>query len=52
MVKINEFSHKDQYGYDIVEDAAIYMRNDPMFYRKHYFPTMTQCQDAHRDGKK
>ena len=52
MVKINEFSHNDQYGYDIVEDAAIYMRNDPMFYRKHYFPNMTQCQDAHRDGKK
>ena len=52
MVKINEFSHKDQFGYDIVEDAAIYMRNNPMFYRQHYFPTMTKCQDAHREGKK
>ena len=43
MVKIVEFSHADDLGYDVVEDVAIYMRNDPMFYRKHYFPAMTKC---------
>jgi len=48
---IREFAN-DQLGYDVVEDAKIFMRNDPMFYRKHYFPAMTQCQDAHRTGKK
>ena len=51
MVKINEFADT-KLGYDIVEDAAIYMRNNPLFYRQHYFPAMTKCQDAHRLGKK
>ena len=51
MVKINEFADA-KLGYDIVEDAAIYMRNNPLFYRQHYFPAMTKCQDAHRLGKK
>jgi len=48
---IREFAN-DQLGYDVVEDAKIFMLNDPMFYRKHYFPAMTQCQDAYRTGKK
>ena len=52
MVKILEFSHQDDLGYNLVDDAAIYMRNDPLFYRQHYFPAMTKCQDAHREGRK
>ena len=52
MVKILEFSHADDLGYNLVDDAVVYMQNNPMFYRKHYFPAMTKCQDAYREGKK
>ena len=36
--------------WDLVEDTLVYMRNEPMFYRKEYYPTMTQVADNHRDG--
>jgi len=47
MVKINEFHDmevdKDNplfapLPYDLGEDLMIFMRNDPMFYRRHFFP--------------
>jgi len=47
MVKINEFydaeSDKDKpifepLPYDLGEDLMVFMRNDPMFYRRHFFP--------------
>ena len=36
--------------WDLVEDALVYMRNEPMFYRKEYYPIMTQIADSHRAG--
>lgn len=47
---IREFTH-DSLGFDVVEDAMVYMRNDPMFYRKHYYPAMVQACNATREGK-
>tara|TARA_B100001013_G_C24620643_1_gene447085 strand:+ start:324 stop:671 length:348 start_codon:yes stop_codon:yes gene_type:complete len=38
--------------YDVVEDTLCYMRNDPMFYRKHYYPAIAKLADHHRAGKK
>lgn len=38
--------------YDIVDDTIVYMRNDPMFYRKHYFPAMSKLADLHSSGGK
>ena len=38
--------------YDLVDDTIVYMRNDPMFYRQHYFPAMTNLADMHRSGAK
>ena len=45
MVKINEFHDidipKEIYpspDYDVAEDLKVYIRNDPMFYRKSFFP--------------
>ena len=45
MVKINEFHDMDipkeiypAPDYDVKEDLKIYIRNDPMFYRKSFFP--------------
>jgi len=51
MVMIKEFTN-DELGYDVVEDAMIYMRNNPMFYRKYYFPAMTKACDCCRENKK
>ena len=48
MVKLVEFS-EDKYeqdlGFNVVEDLCQHMRNDPIFYRKMYYPTMATMQD-------
>ena len=44
-------SHSANIDFDIVEDAIIYMQNDPMFYRKEYYPAMTKLADMHREGQ-
>lgn len=38
--------------FDIVDDLAIYMRNDPVFYRKTYFPVLEQMKASFKSGKK
>jgi len=38
--------------FDVVDDAHVFMRNDPVFYRKYYYPTMSKMADCHRAGKK
>lgn len=55
---IKDFTENPLHGndkglpYDVVEDTLCYMRNDPMFYRKHYYPTIAKLADHHRAGKK
>ena len=45
-MKINEFHDMTDKeilpkpDYNIAEDLMIFMRNDPMFYRRSYFPTL------------
>jgi len=53
MVKINEFADLDipkeiypKPDYDVKEDLKIYMRNDPMFYRKAFFPAMDEYRQT------
>ena len=38
-------------NFDIVDDTSFYMRNDPEFYRKEYFPAMASIADMHSKGK-
>lgn len=38
--------------FDIVDDLAIYMRNDPTFYRKSYFPALEQMKASFKAKKK
>jgi hypothetical protein len=38
--------------FDIVEDLFVFMKNDPMFYRRMYFPTMAKIADAMQANKK
>jgi hypothetical protein len=54
MVKIVEFSNpleKQERPFDVVDDLTIFMRNDPAFYRKHYFPMMAKISDMHEKGE-
>jgi hypothetical protein len=41
---------KDDIPFDVAEDLAIYMRNDPMFYRKTFFPAMASVSDRMERG--
>jgi len=51
---INEFSNKDdmKLPFDVVDDAIVFMRNDPQFYRKQYFPAVAKLADLVRAKKK
>jgi hypothetical protein len=52
-MKINEFHDPVdlKIPYDVVEDVVVFMRNDPQFYRKDFFPALSKVADLHRAGK-
>ena len=52
MVKLLELGQtlEDKIDYDIVDDAIVYMRNEPMFYRQNYYPAISKMADCHRNG--
>lgn len=39
-------------GYDLKDDLMVFMNNDPVFYRKRYFPTMLKFDKYHKAGKR
>jgi hypothetical protein len=48
MVKIVEFFNQtDDEGlpFNVVEDVTIFMRNNPSFYRKHYYPAILHLKE-------
>lgn len=56
MVKINEFFDNGEVteptiDYDPGQDLIIFMQNDPMFYRKHLYPAMLDCEAAQSNGE-
>jgi len=52
-MRIDEFTQPidDSLPFDVVDDVAVYMRNDPMFYRKQLFPAIMKMKDRHAAGK-
>ena len=54
MVRIVEFNEpvNTDLKFDLVDDTSFYMRNDPEFYRKEYFPCMAKMADKHGAGQK
>ena len=52
-MKINEFTAQpeNKLNFDVVDDAIVFMRNDPTFYRKKYFPAMASMADLIRNNK-
>ena len=53
-MRIDEFSQPidDTLPFDVVDDLAIFMRNDPMFYRKSLFPAIMNMKDCNDKGEK
>jgi hypothetical protein len=47
MVKVYEVT---ELPFNKVDDVVVFMRNDPMFYRKQYFPTFANIADMQREG--
>ena len=53
IVEVTEIKDDDtDLGFDLVDDTSVFMRNDPHFYRKEYFPVMSRMADLFRAGKK
>jgi len=52
-MRIDEFSQQpeNKFDYDVVDDVTVFMRNDPVFYRKQYFPAVAKIADLHTAGK-
>lgn len=56
-MKIDKFLDKNrqskkELGYDLVDDLAFFMNNDPTFYRKKYYPTMLKFDKFCKKGLK
>jgi hypothetical protein len=53
-MRIDEFSQQpeNKFDYDIVDDVCVFMRNDPLFYRKSFFPAVSNMADLQRNGSK
>jgi hypothetical protein len=48
-MRIEEFSkiENDKLPFDVVDDLSVYMRNDPVFYRKVMFPAVISMKASH-----
>ena len=53
-MRIDEFTNKDDnnLSFNIVDDTVVFMRNDPMFYRKQYYPAMIALAKHVKSGDK
>jgi hypothetical protein len=53
-MRIDEFTQREDFKlpFDIVDDLHVFMRNDPMFYRKQYFPVMNRISELTKNKKK
>jgi len=55
-MKINELDDRPgepiKFNFDPCDDAVVFMRNDPMFYRRKYYPAIQQLKDAVKNKKR
>ena len=51
-MRIDEFTQQqdDSLPFDVVDDIQQYMKNDPAFYRRVYYPTMCKMQECGESG--
>ena len=52
-MRIDEMGMTDsqEFDFDVVDDVCVFMRNDPMFYRKSFFPAVSEMAEMMRSGK-
>ena len=53
-MKLFELHNQDidvKLPYDLAEDLYIFMKNDPNFYRKQYYPGLCKCSDRVKANK-
>jgi len=53
-MKIDDFDRQKKevvIPFNVAEDLYVYMKNDPMFYRKSFFPAVADLSDRARAGK-
>lgn len=41
----------DELPFDVIDDITVFMRNDPMFYRKEFFPLVMQMKGLKESDK-
>ena len=41
----------DKLPFDVADDMQFHMRNDPIFYRKEYLPTLDKCSKCTEDSQ-
>lgn len=55
-MRINEIDDRPgepiKFKFDPCDDAVIFMRNDPIFYRKKYYPALMQLKDCVKNNKR
>lgn len=44
-------SEKARFDFDVADDVHQYMINDPIFYRREYFPTVSNMCSKHKKGQ-
>ena len=49
-MRFDEFTTEDL-PFDLAEDLYVFMKNDPKFYRKNYFPVLANCSDCAKNKK-
>jgi len=49
-MRLVEFEKKDL-PFDVIDDVCVYMRNDPMVYRKSLFPAISKMKSIYDNGK-
>jgi hypothetical protein len=52
VIENQEMSTDNGEEFDIMEDLLVFMRNDPVFYRKKYFPMISNMCDCVKKGTK
>ena len=52
-MRIDEFTNKDNTNipFNVIDDVCIFMRNEPMFYRKQFFPLLASMSDKLKANK-
>jgi hypothetical protein len=49
--EVNITGEDNELPFSVAEDLVVFMRNDPMFYRKNYFPCMSSMSDRKFKGE-